>query len=410
MSEAAPPRPGNRLPLGRDFWYLLSGSNVSLLGDVLGSMALIWVIMERTGSVTAMSQGLLLRLLPPVILGPVAGAILDRYPRKYAMMAADLINGIVTSFVAFTLWRGTFVVGHAFLMFFVSGVVHTFHGPSSIALLPSLVSRDSFQRANALQATARGAVSAGGAAVAGFAIRYFGEAAALAFDAATFFFAVASIGLIRSGYQGTRANPGDSPRRSWQDLRAGVAFILRTPVVWQLMLVANLVNLAGAPSGVLVPAFTRETLGGDVAAFGVMTSVGSVGSLLGPAIVAARGSMGQRSRVIVLTVLGIGVGRLLFALSPNTTVATAAWLVISLPGPLMAIAYNAIYRDAVPEALRGRVYAWRYNLSMVLTPVAVAAAGPLADAFGPRPVLIVLGLIATGAALLAAASPALRDW
>lgn len=397
------------LSIGRDFWLLLTGEGISLLGNFFGGMAMVWILLERTGSATTISHGMLLGLLPPLLLGPVAGVLLDRFSRRRLMMAADLINALVTGFVTLTLWNGTFQVWHAFLQMFAHGVLRTIYDPSALALLPSLVSREQFQRANALQMTSRSIVGTAGMAVAGLAIRLFGETAALGFDAATFLLSAACIGAIRGGYRGLGAGRGYGLRQGWRDMGDGLRFMLRTPLVWHLILVANLMNFSSAPASVVLPVFTQKTLGGDVAGYGLMNSLASAGALFGATFVAARGSVGRSGRMVILSSLWIGLGKVLLALSPNVPAATAFMFAAAVPGPLMGIAYSAIYRDVVPEEVRGRVYAWRHVASTVATPLAVAAAGPLVDSVGPQAVMLGLGAVGLASGLLASASRPLRD-
>jgi MFS family permease len=103
----------DRFGLGKDYLLVWFGRTVSIIGDTIGGMAISLLILDRTGSATALSLGMVANLIPPLILGPVAGVILDRTDRKNVMMICDAVRGILTLVLGFVLLTGKFTLANA---------------------------------------------------------------------------------------------------------------------------------------------------------------------------------------------------------------------------------------------------------------------------------------------------------
>jgi MFS family permease len=397
---------------GRDYWLYYGGETVSRLGDMFGSMAMVWVIMQRTGSALAVARGLLFRLLPPLLLGPVAGLVIDRFPRRRVMVAGNLANATVSLYVAWIIASGRFQVWQAYLWLFSAAVIDPFYIPSSRALLPSIVPGPRFQRANAFALSTSNVLGLFGTALAGLAIKRFGEASAVTFDAASFLVAAACLGLAREGYKGLgpAARRGRGLGRAARDVREGLAFVVRHPVLRVLVLAFAVVNAVNASGSVAMPLFVTRGLGSDISAFGVLASLASLGGLLGSMLVTFRGPDRRPGLTIGLAVAFCGLASLARGLAPSLWLAAAFGFLVGLPGAFMSVASEVIYKDVVPEEARGRVYSWRYVLSTSVSPLAVAASGRLVDGWGPRAVLAGSGLLVVLAGLVALGSRSVRDF
>ena len=199
------------LTLGGEFMKLWTGQTLSAVTDNVVSTALSIIVLERTGSATAASVGLLLQMLPALLLGPVAGVILDRTQRKWVMAVADAAraSGILLS--AYAITSGTFSLAHVYAWRALNGIVRAFYDPATNALIPAVVERESIQQANAVHTVGKNTAMILGPAVAGFALAALGDASTLL--AAGLVFAVAAL-LVLAIKPRTRTEPPSSRRPS----------------------------------------------------------------------------------------------------------------------------------------------------------------------------------------------------
>ncbi|MCD4691133.1 MFS transporter, partial [bacterium] len=84
----------------RNFLLLWLGQLVSQVGDRVHSIALMWWILEETGSAALMGTVLIAATVPAVILGPLAGGYVDRWNRKAIIAGMDFLRGVIILVVA----------------------------------------------------------------------------------------------------------------------------------------------------------------------------------------------------------------------------------------------------------------------------------------------------------------------
>jgi MFS family permease len=136
-------------------WF---GQFVSLLSSGLSEFALgVWVH-QKTGSATQFALTFLFLTLPRILLPPFAGAFIDRWDRRRAMLLSDLGAGLTTLAIAGLFWAGTIAVWHIYILTAIGSLCSTFQRPAYAAAIPLLVPSKHFGRANGMvqiaQATA----------------------------------------------------------------------------------------------------------------------------------------------------------------------------------------------------------------------------------------------------------------
>jgi MFS family permease len=104
LTQTPPVEPDHESPPLRPFFVLWTGQSLSLIGSQAVQFALIWWLTEQSGSATILSTATLLGLLPPVVLGPVIGTLIDRWSRKRVMLAADGFTAVASRCCSFARW------------------------------------------------------------------------------------------------------------------------------------------------------------------------------------------------------------------------------------------------------------------------------------------------------------------
>ena len=112
------------------FLLVFGGQVLSLFGSELVQFALIWWLTQESGSATTLAVAALVGLLPPVVLGPLVGALVDRWNRRRVMMGADAVIAAATLVLAALFALGVARVGHVYALLFVRALGVTFHWPA----------------------------------------------------------------------------------------------------------------------------------------------------------------------------------------------------------------------------------------------------------------------------------------
>ena len=165
----------------RNLWF---GQVVSELGDWLNSIAIYALILRLSDSGMAMAGAMMAKLLPIVLISPIAGVVVDRMSRKTVMIVSDLLRFLVVLGFLFvedqsTLW---FIYALVIIEISLSG----FFEPARSAIIPSLVPKEHLVTANALSGSTWSVMLAFGAALGGVVVSLFGIRVAFIVDAFTF--------------------------------------------------------------------------------------------------------------------------------------------------------------------------------------------------------------------------------
>ena len=174
----------------RNFRLLYIGQTISQLGDWFNTVAVYALLLDLTGSATAVAWMLIVQMLPIALVGPLAGVVVDRLNRRRIMMAADLVRGCVI--LGLLLVRRADQVWIAYVVTALAVTAQAFFEPARTATIPNVTSADELLPANALSSATWSAMLAIGASVGGLVTAAFGRNVAFAVNAASFFVSCSS--------------------------------------------------------------------------------------------------------------------------------------------------------------------------------------------------------------------------
>ncbi|MEP6891354.1 MAG: MFS transporter, partial [Nitrospirota bacterium] len=170
-----------RLIRNRRYFPLWLGQLISNLGDTLHYIALVVWVYQRTGSSLAVAGTVFFEVVPIVLLAPVAGVIIDRFPRKAVLVIADVVRAVLVLALLLTTeqWQVYAIVA-------LLTAASTFFNPAVNATLPTLLDADDLLAANAVAWSSGRFVQIIGSALALGVIEAVGAEAAFVFNALTF--------------------------------------------------------------------------------------------------------------------------------------------------------------------------------------------------------------------------------
>jgi MFS family permease len=364
-----------------DYTRMWLAQAVSLLGDWFSTIALSALVVQySSGSGIAVSGLLLARFLPPLLIGPFAGVLVDRFNRKRLMIASDLIRALVV--LMFFLVRDP---DHLWLIYaltviqFVCGAVFE---PARSALLPSLVTPEYLVKANILGSITWSVMLAAGAAIGGLVAAAFGATTALLVDAMTFLVSALLIVSIRYSekHDSTRQQPTEGD--SQLGFRDGLRYIAQHPATAAVLLV-KLGGSIGSVDTLMVIYATRLFVVGDegTGSLGILYSAFGIGAVIGPIVLNRfnNGTVPTMRRLISIGYVWITLGWLLLGGAPTLLAATVAVLVKAMGSSIYWTYSSVILQKTVPNNYLGRVFAIDLAGFQLSTVVSVLVTGWLVE-------------------------------
>jgi dTMP kinase len=382
----------------RRLWIALS---LSSLGDWLSLLALTALALTLTtkghhsiAQDSAVGGVWLTSLLPALILGPLAGAVADRFDRRLNMIVGDVVRAVLYLTIPLNLAFG-FVdkLTWIYIVQFLASCASLFWTPAKDASVPNLVPPDQLENANTLSLL----TTFGTAPVAGLlfgllaiissalgSISHFFRTdqvdLALFFNVATFIVSALTVAALKELPR--RRNTGEisSPSVA-KTIREGWRFIGRSEVVRGIMI--GMVG-AFAAGGVVVglgPAYVKNTLHGGSAGWGLVFSAVFVGLAAGMFLGLRILRNFSRRRLFGLSIISAGVPLALASLIPNLAVVV---VLVILLGGCAGIAYVTGYTIVgleVDDATRGRTFAFLYSAIRVILFAVIAVAPFLSAGF-----------------------------
>jgi len=371
----------------RNFAFFWAAAIISNSGGTMQSVTVPFVIYGITGSAAWLGVSAAATFVPTVIVGPIAGAVADRYPRRQVL----LITQTVQMLAAFALW-GVWVTGNAGVATILTLVVlSSCAGGINIAswqaFVPSLVPRADLMNAvrlNSMQFTLSRAL---GPALAGLVLSRFGAGASFMVNAVTYLLVIAALVTIPPQPNGAAASRASVLREFFE----GIRYMRRRPALMQCVLNALMMCSFSFSLVQLAPAIARRQLHTGKSGYGFLLSIEGAAAIISSVWVVVRGDTLRRSRAVYTGVCCAIVAGFVLSMATNFWIGATAFFCIGLGHTLTAISQNTTIQAQVSDEFRGRVLAV-YLMSVQLgLPVGSVLLGTIADSTGTRTVSFLAG-------------------
>lgn len=393
------------------FFTIWGGQAFSLLGSGLVQFALVWWLTQSTGSATVLATATLVAILPQVLIGPFAGALVDRWPRRAVMIVADSLIALATLALLLLAAAGRMQVWHVYAVMCFRSAMGAFHWPAMQASTSLMVPPAHLARVAGLNQTLQGAISIVAPPLGALLLGVMPLNGVLAIDIATALLAVAPLLFIAVPQPPrTALSAGAGAGGSlWSDLRAGLRYVWGWPGLFAVLLLAMVLNFVLVPASSLAPLLVTKHFGSGALQLGWFESAIGVGVVAGGLVLGAWGGFRRRIFTSLLAVVGIGLGVALAGAAPAGLfgVALAGNFVAGFMNPVANGPLMAIVQARVAPEMQGRVLSLIQSGATAMMPISLLVAGPLADAVGVRVWYIAGGLLCAGIALVGLAVPAI---
>ncbi len=374
----------------RDFRLFWVGQNISLIGDGIFNVALVWQTLELSSTPAALTVVTLARFGPRLALLLVGGAVSDRISRRRLMLITDLVQGLGVGSIAVLSATGSLAIWHLAALAAVVGAANAFYLPTITAIVPELVPRDELVNANALRAGGQLLTQdLVGPAVGGVLVAAAGSDAAFALDAMSFAVSFAFLCAIRIRHRGQPSTEGF--RRHFME---GFAYAKGRRWLWVSLVTTAFGNLLVSGSlSILIPLTVRNQLGGGAPELGAYFASLGLGGGLG-ILVTSRIRMRQRRVPAAFGAWGVSaVALAAVGLAPSVAMVVLCGAVLGAGLQYGNVMWETLLQEAVPQRILGRVTSFDWFVSLALQPVSLALATPVAVTFGSPRAVTAAGLL-----------------
>jgi MFS family permease len=384
-----------RRPDEADFQRIRLGQAFSNLGDEVSGVAVLWWVRQTSGSNSAAFVMVLCVMVAALLAAPMAGAVVDRRPRRRVMIAADVMRAALSlaMIVAIT-WFGRDAVVGVVAIASIAAVPAAFFGAAISSSVTMLVSEERRTWANSMLGINTAMAAVVGSLVGGVLVGTIGVTSALWFDAATFVvsFALIARSTIANPITPEPSEPGEMAATS-EGTWAGLVLLRRDRRIRDLTITAGGLSICVAPLPVLFVGFAAGPLALGARGYGALMGAIAAGMVVG---LSGAARLAQTPSVFA--------AMMAVSLCLGASVLSLSWLVVggALAGFGVGIGVtNAVlptqFQSLVAPQVQGRVFAVVGALSQIGRPLGLAVGVVAAGALGVR---ASIGLCAVGLGLV----------
>ena len=380
----------------RNYRIFAAGHFIAVIALWMQRIAQDWLVLQLSGSVTAVGVTVALQFLPSLFLGPWAGMMADRFAKRRILMLCQSVAAVLAAALAVLALTGRIEVWHVYAIALALGLVTVLDQPARQVFVNELVGPVYLRNAISLNSTIFQLGGLIGPAVAGILLGAVGAGWAFAGNAVACCSTVTMLLVLRKDELHT--TPPAAKRKGM--LKEGLRYALAKPTIYWPWLMAGFVSVFAMSLPVLLAAFADHVYDVGAGGYGLLNALVALGALAGAITSARRRELRLRS-----VLLGAGMYGLMLCLgaaAPSMVWFGAAMVLAGFWCLMFLTAANQLVQVSANMGIRGRVM----SLYIMVLIGGQAIGGPLmgwlAEHVDPHTAILISG----GVPALAAASVA----
>ncbi|MFA5099431.1 MAG: MFS transporter [Candidatus Omnitrophota bacterium] len=392
-----------KLFTNRDFLLLWMGQIISQLGDRLSQMALIGLVYAREGTSIQFAKVLSFTIIPVFLIGPLAGAFVDKWDRRKTMYICDFIRAFLVLMIPlFLFYKQTFV--WTYLIIFIAFSVGRFFVPAKLSIIPELVNPKDLLIANSMINTTGMIAAVLGFGISGVIVERLGARTGFYLDALSFLVSGTCIFLVSKKMKAT----GDLKKVGQEivnvikqsvfaEMKDGIVYFIRNKAI---RLTAAIIFLLWSALGavyVVIIVFVQKTLHSATKDLGFMIMFLGIGLFLGSLAYGRFGEKVSRYKIIFICLILSGIMIIGFTLGvkqyPYFAFAALLALLLGLCVSPIMIASNTIIHNASANHMMGKIFSSLEIVMHLAFLIFMFISSILADRIPPANILITVGII-----------------
>lgn len=380
----------------KNFGWLWAGQVISQVGDGVTKVALLWFVYNLTGSALKMTIIGVLQTVPPLVLGPFAGVVLDRVHKRTAMILMDVIRAGLLVLIPVLYLMGLLTLAWLYAIVFLIALFGMAYGPALNAAIPMIVKQEQLTSANAVMQSSMTIGQLLGPAISGLLIAIIGAQNVLYVNAAAFIVSALCKLPVRIDEKELKHQAALSGKVVWHDLREGFRFVFfERRLLFFLMIGAALFTMGATGFVFMLPVIGERMLHTSSVELGWLWSSLSVGILMATVWLTLKKQTDICPRFWLMAGSALFGGAAVLAVGWTSSLVLAAVFiaVIGASSGVVTPIVSASLQQLTPQDLLARVFGVFNTGTMGLAMLGMIVFGWAADRFGPLVSVIAVGSV-----------------
>lgn len=371
-----------------NFLKLWAGHGISIFGDMITFLAIPMIVYGLTGSKSALSLSVLVRVIPVLLIGPFAGALVDRLNRKYIMIGSDIIRAMLT--VVLLLTPEQHLLKMIYVVVFLKSLIGIFFNPAFNSSIPAIIKKEDLMSANSVFGVTANTLQFVSPFIGGALIALFGAKAVLLVDMISFLISAAALYFINIPKHPEKARKLITPVVLFKDIIEGFKFMINSKSLTVIMITTLITQFGqGFISPLWLP-YVVEGLNRPKEDLGILVAMQGFGSILGTVLILLLGVRKSKSYKPLYSVFTLMTGVTIFmqitTLNFNVFLIWGTLVGVFISG--MGITTQTIIQHVADSEILGRVSSTMTIINQAFMAAAVAIAGLMGDQLTTRVLFI----------------------
>lgn len=352
------------------FIRLIFAGIISSFGSKISYFALLRkVYIISGGRVQDLGFLAVFELLPSILFGAFVGLVIDRLPRKWIMIASDMLSGL-------TILSAIFVndLMFIYIITFVKSTVNAFRTPAQSAFEPNLVDKEDIPLLNSFKASTNSLIQVVGSATGAGIVGFVGVRNSFTIDALSFWISAAILFTIIIQERHVKSREQRVNSKLFDGFVDGVSIMWKNNSIKLMVLIELYLTFAMSMQGTLIYYFIKQTLNmGDKAelAWGTLLSALGIGSMIGSFIIGIKvKKYKNRFKLFLNILLFDSAAFTLFVINTYFPLSILLFAFLGVIGAAHVIILNTVLQKTVPDENRGKVFS---TLAMLNGPVSIVS-------------------------------------
>ena len=365
----------------KQFLTIYTGQAFSILGSAAVQFAIIWWLTVYTESAMTLTLATIAGFVPIMLLGPFAGVWIDRYNRKYVMIAADALVALSSAVLGVGFLVTTAPpIWFVYLILFLRGLGSAFHTPAMQAAIPTLVPHEMLTKVGGWGQLISSISNMAGPVLGALLMSGVSISLIMLVDIFGAVFAIICLMFVKI------PNISQPPEKVHllADIKLGFAALMENKPLVAIFPAMVLANIAFMPLGALYPLLIRVHFGGTEWHNGLAESVFAAGMLISSLIIGVWGGMKRRFLMVSLSIAALGITSFVTGLLPPSGFWFFAGLtfLMGTTGTFISVPLMAYTQETIAPDKMGKVFSLMMTTSTIAMPAGLLLAGPVSEAIG----------------------------
>ncbi|ALO65468.1 MFS transporter [Arthrobacter alpinus] len=333
----------------RNYRIFASANLVAVIAVWMQRVAQDWMVLELSGSVTAVGITVFMQFIPSLLLMPLGGILADRYSKRLILMISQGAAAVLATILAVLALTDNLVVWHIYVIAFVLGLVVVADQPARQVFVNELVGPRQLRNAISLNSSIFQMGGMIGPAVSGVLIMAVGGGWAFAVNALACTLTVGSLMLIRKS-ELVQMPP---VKRAKGQLMEGVRYALGKPTIFWPAVMAAVFAVFGLSLAVLLAAYANNVFDAGAGGYGLLNTLVALGALCGA--IASTRLAALRLRGVMAAAGTYGIVLMIASAAPNMVTFGVVMVVAGFASLLFLTSANQLVQMSTNVSIRGRV-------------------------------------------------------